>query len=214
MVAQINSQYLQQMGNFQIDRIFRNGRDTLQYLRSHPVDLVILDVYMPGISGIELLRQMRTEGIRSSVIMVTAATEVSTVDEALRLGIVDYLIKPFTFQRFHEAIRKYISKTTLLKQGVTVDQSMVDQLLPPTPPAKAVSEALPKGLNQNTLSFVYEVLQNAPSGRHTCESLSQVSGLSKVTVRRYLNYLLETGRILSSIDYETGGRPRVIYQLK
>ncbi len=215
MVAQINQQYLRRMGNFEIDGIFSNGQDTLEYLRSHPVDLVILDMYMPMVSGCELLRKMAAENINSAVIMVTAATEVQVVDEALRLGVVDYLIKPFSFQRFQEAIRKYLSQRNLLKSTVSVDQSVVDQLLRSEVPASAAEQGeLRKGLNQKTLAYIHEYLQEHAAEKHTCESISSASGLSKVTVRRYLNYLIETDQVLSSIDYETGGRPRVLYRLK
>lgn len=215
MVAQINQQYLRRMGNFEIDGIFSNGQDTLEYLRSHPVDLVILDMYMPMVSGCELLRKMAAENINSAVIMVTAATEVQVVDEALRLGVVDYLIKPFSFQRFQEAIRKYLSQRNLLKSTVSVNQSVVDQLLRSEVPASAAEQGeLRKGLNQKTLAYIHEYLQEHAAEKHTCESISSASGLSKVTVRRYLNYLIETDQVLSSIDYETGGRPRVLYRLK
>ena len=215
MVAQINQQYLRRMGNFEIDGIFSNGQDTLEYLRSHPVDLVILDMYVPMVSGYELLRKMAAENINSAVIMVTAATEVQVVDEALRLGVVDYLIKPFSFQRFQEAIRKYLSQRNLLKSTVSVDQSVVDQLLRSEVPASAAEQGeLRKGLNQKTLAYIHEYLQEHAAEKHTCESISFASGLSKVTVRRYLNYLIETDQVLSSIDYETGGRPRVLYRLK
>lgn len=215
MVAQINQQYLRRMGQFEIDGVFSNGQDALEYLRAHPVDLVILDVYMPVLSGNELLRIMAAESIKCAVIVVTAATEVQVVDEALRLGIVDYLIKPFSFQRFQDAIRKYLSQRSLLKSATSVDQAVVDQLLHSEVPSAAADQGeLRKGLNQKTLAYIHEYLQEHGAEKHTCESISSASGLSKVTVRRYLNYLIETDQVLSSIDYETGGRPRVLYRLK
>jgi len=214
MVAQINRQYLQQMGELRVDAVLSNGRDAWEFLQAHPVDLVVLDVYMPGITGTELLRRMRAENLRCAVIMVTAATEMSMVDEALRLGIVDYLIKPFSFSRFQEAVQKYLSKKDLLSSSDKADQAVVDRLLR-NEPARAVDHGeLRKGLNQKTLSYIYDYLREHAPEKHTCESLSAASGLSKVTIRRYLNYLIETGQVLSSIDYETGGRPRVLYRLK
>lgn len=215
MVAQINQQYLRQMGQFEIDGVFSNGQEALEYLRSHPVDLVILDMYMPVVSGNELLRKMVAENIKSAVIMVTAATEVQAVDEALRLGVVDYLIKPFSFQRFQGAINKYLNQFNLLKSATSVDQSVVDQLLRSEPLIPdAGQRELCKGLSQKTLSYIHEYLREHAAEKHTCESISSASGLSKVTVRRYLNYLIESDQVLSSIDYETGGRPRVLYRLK
>ena len=215
MVAQINQQYLRQMGQFEVDGLFTNGLEALEYLREYPVDLVILDIYMPVISGNELLRKLAAENIKCAVIMVTAATEVQAVDEALRLGVVDYLIKPFSFQRFQEAIRKYLSQRNLLKNTTLVNQAVVDQLLHSDSPTTSMDQGdLRKGLSQKTLLYILEYLQEHAAEKHTCESISAASGLSKVTVRRYLNYLIETSQVLSSIDYETGGRPRVLYCLK
>ena len=211
MVAQINGQYLRQLGDFRVEAVFSSGREALEHLRRSGADLVILDVYMPSMNGSELLRRMRGEGIPTAVIMVTAATEMRVVDEALRLGIVDYLIKPYTFDRFQAAIRKFLAKDNLLKSCTTVDQSVVDRLLLGGP---AAGTDLRKGLHQRTLAHVCEVLQGQRGEKHTCESISAATGLSKVTVRRYLNYLIETGQVVSSIDYETGGRPGVLYRVK
>lgn len=214
MVSQINQQYLQQFSDFKVDGVFRNGRDAWGYIYNYSPDLVILDVYMPIVSGIELLSRMRKENIKSSVIMVTAATETSVVDEALRMGIVDYLIKPFTFLRFQEAIQKYLNKINLLRSRTTVNQSVVDRLLNNEPISSTDHGELRKGLNQNTLTTIYDFLKSHSVEKHTCESISSYVGLSKVTIRRYLNYLIEAGIVLSSIDYETGGRPRVLYHMK
>ena len=90
---------------------------------------------------------------------------------------------------------------------------MVDRLLG-NQPARTTGRALPKGLNAKTLESIREALFRAPEGDHTCESISAVSGLSRVTVRHYLNYFIETGFLTSSIDYEPGGRPRVLYRVK
>ncbi|MEG2176699.1 MAG: response regulator [Oscillibacter sp.] len=214
MVATINQQYLERAGDFTVDGMFNNGKDAWGYLSAHQTDLVILDVYMPGFSGMELLKRLRAENSKSAVIMVTAATEMSVVDEALRLGIVDYLIKPFSFQRFQEAISKYLTKMNLLKSGTRVNQAVVDRLLNNEVSLDLENGELQKGLNQKTLQYIYDYLQEHAAEKHTCESISQASGLSKVTIRRYLNYLIEIGGVLSSIDYETGGRPRVLYRLR
>ncbi len=214
MIARINSEYLDKCGEFAVRKIAHNGRDALEYLRSNAVDLVILDVYMPGISGIELLRTIRAEQIRAAVIMVTAASEMKVVQEALRLGIVDYLIKPYTFARFQEAALRYIQKMNLLTNHQTASQSMIDRLVSNDFMQQTERSTLRKGLNQQTLRSIQEHMQLSPQDYFTCEGLAQAIGLSKVTVRRYLNYLIETEQITSSIDYETGGRPRVLYHLK
>ena len=68
------------------------------------IDLIILDVYMPQMSGTELLLQLRAEGVDADVIMVTSANDAKTVNDAARLGAVDYLVKPFAYERFRQAL--------------------------------------------------------------------------------------------------------------
>lgn len=214
MVAQLNAQYLSQLPELQVDAVFSNGRDALIYLQTHDVDLAILDMYMPMYDGLEFLRSIRGGGIQTCVIMITAATEMKVVEEALRLGIEDYIIKPFTFARLQEAVQKYLSKTTLVKSSAKANQAVVDQLLNNDFASEAVTRDLRKGLNAKTLQSIENLLREDRDQAHTCESISLASGLSKVTVRNYLNYLIEIGRLRSSIDYGTGGRPRVLYRLK
>lgn len=215
MVAEINKEYLLRFSDFKVDRIFTNGRDALEYLRQNPVDLAILDQYMPVLSGNELLREMRGSNIRTAVIMITSAAEAVIVEESLRYGIVDYLIKPFTFSRFEEAIQRFLAMKTLLKTTPVVSQKDVDLLLRSSAEDIHIAQsALGKGLNQRTLEHIQDYLREHLADKHTSKSISEAVGLSGVTVRRYLNYLIETDQINSTIDYETGGRPRVLYHLK
>lgn len=213
MLAQINAAYLDRMEGFQVRGIFSNGQEALEFLQKEPVELAVADVYMPVCSGVEMLRQLRGSGIQTAVIMITAATEMQVVDEALRLGIEDYIIKPFSYDRLRDSVLRFRDKTSLVQGSDRVDQSVVDRLLGNQPRPRSEKE-LPKGLNAKTLASVRAVLDRDQSGDHTCESLSAASGLSRVTVRHYLNYLIETGVLTSAIDYETGGRPRVLYRLK
>lgn len=214
MVAQIDRQYLRDAGSFHIAPIARNGEEALGYLRKNPVDLVILDVYMPGTNGIEVLRKIREEHMHTSVIMVTAATEMGTVEEALQLGAVDYLIKPFSAQRFKDAVHKFLVKENLARNNEVADQNIADQLFHTGVEQSKWQQELCKGLNQKTLACIYNYMQQHAGEQYTCESLSAVCGLSKVTVRRYLNYLIENGQADSTVDYETGGRPRLVYMLR
>lgn len=214
MVAKLNGQYLSQLEGVCVDACFSNGRDALNYLQEHPVEVAVLDVYMPHMSGLELLRAIRGAGIQTSVIMITAATEMQVVEEALRLGIEDYIIKPFSYQRLQDAIRKCRDKASLVKSSPRADQSVVDQLLGSSFSPESATRDLRKGLNAKTLASIEALIRENPETPHTCESISQASGLSKVTARHYLNYLMETGVLRSGIDYETGGRPRVLYRLK
>lgn len=214
MLAQLNAQYLSQFPQLQVAAAFSNGRDALSYLQEHEIQLAVVDVYMPTLNGLELLRSIRSLGLQTAVIMITAATEMSVVEEALRLGIEDYVIKPFSFTRLQEAVQRYLARMNLVKNSKRADQTIVDKLLNNDFSGEDRSRDLRKGLNGKTLQSIENLLREERNQAHTCESISQSSGLSKVTVRNYLNYLIETGQLESSIDYGTGGRPRVLYKLK
>ena len=212
MVAQLNAAYLERLEGVAVAGVFGNGQEALEYLRENPVELAIMDVYMPVCSGIELLRRLRAEWNRTAVILITAATEMAVVDEALHLGIEDYIIKPFSYDRLRESVLRVRDKTSLVRGSGTVSQDVVDKLLGNTARPR-VDTPLPKGLNAKTMTAIRAVLGRDPGGTHTCESISAASGLSRVTVRHYLNYLIDTGELSSAIDYETGGRPRVLYRV-
>lgn len=209
MVARLNAEYLNKLEDFSVVGQFSNGLDALSYIRTNPVDLAIVDVYMPVCSGIEMLRRLRGEWIRTAVIMITAATEMDVVREALHLGIEDYIIKPFSYDRLRESVLRFRDKTKLVHRSEKVSQDMVDKLL--GNPIPSPTAPLPKGLNPRTLDTIRDAVKQE-AGDHTCESISETSGLSRVTVRHYLNYLIEIGEMTSAIDYETGGRPRVLYR--
>ena len=213
LVAQLNAAYLSRIDGFQVTGVFTNSLDALTSLRENPVELAIVDVYMPVCTGVELLRRVRSEQLPTAIIMVTAATEMPVVEEALRLGIEDYIIKPFSYDRLRDSVLRFRDKTSLVRHTDRASQDMVDRLLG-NQPARPPEKVLPKGLNAKTLESIREVLFREPDGNHTCESISAASGLSRVTVRHYLNYFIETGFLTSAIDYETGGRPRVLYRVK
>ena len=213
MVAQLNAAYLSRLEGFRVTGIFSNGQEALSYLKENPVELAVIDVYMPLCSGIELLRRLRSDRIPTAVILVTAANEMPVVEEALLLGIEDYIIKPFSYDRLRESVLRFLDKTSLVQASEKVSQDMVDRLLG-NQPRKPSERVLPKGLNAKTLESIRAVLDRDPGGNHTCESISAASGLSRVTVRHYLNYLIDIGVLTSAIDYETGGRPRVLYRVK
>ena len=104
MIASINQTFLSRDPRFSLAAVFHSGQEALEWLRKRPVELLILDVYMPRMSGLELLRELRAEEITLDVIMVTAANDSKTVDALLKLGVADYLVKPFTARRFQQAL--------------------------------------------------------------------------------------------------------------
>lgn len=208
MISALNRRFLEKDGRFRVEAEFPSGTKALRWLSSHPADLVLLDVYMPVLSGPELLRELRTRGVEADVIMITAAHDTQTIHELLKLGIVDYLVKPFTRPRFQQALDTFCRNRAALDKSGAVSQSEIDRLLH----TKPEEGSLPKGLQATTLDTVRAALKKAGE-ETTCEELAAETGLSTVTVRRYLAHLLESGEAESRINYDTGGRPSVSYRL-
>ena len=211
MVAMINEQYVCRNKNFQVIKSCRNGQEALNYLDNNTVDLIIMDVFMPYMDGIEALKKIREKKIDTEVIMVTAANDPVTLEETMHLGVIDFLIKPFAFERFQVALEKFASKTEALR-GVhgTIDQSYVDSLISNGIQSNYNDSGLPKGIQEKTLKLLMDYMKNT-SGWIPGDKISEDVGLSSVTVRHYMNYLSEIKEIRSTINYSTGGRPSVLY---
>ena len=212
MVAMINEQYVNRHKDFKVVGKCKDGELALSYIQENPVDLIILDVFMPRMNGFETLRDLRKEHKSVDVIMVTAANDRESLEEALHLGIVDYLVKPFTFDRFKIALDKFISQKKLLQDFDTLNQSNIDFIIDKT--KKTSQEVFPKGIQDKTLQAILSCLKNNRSKEITSDFISEQTGLTAVTVRRYMSYLEENGTVIGELNYETGGRPCMYYYLK
>lgn len=221
MVAKINRLYLQQIPGIQITGICTDGNSALESVRKEEPDLIVLDQYMPGLTGLELLQILRQEHFGCDVIMITAANSRDQIMKAINLGVIDYLVKPFEFERFRQAVEKHIRKQQLLENKSELSQEEVDRLVqgnPLRPSSMNKTAGIPtnmeKGIQAETLHILLDQLAKRPEELFNCDQLSQLCSLSKVTVRRYMNYLIEIDKVESVVDYRTGGRPRLLYRLK
>ena len=212
MVAAINARYLKANDQLRLVGSFANGQDALSYLQNHPVDLAVIDYYMPILNGRDFIFQCRLEHISLDVIMITANNAAQEVAEIMRLGAVDYLVKPFTQERFAQAIQRYLDQKEAFQSGLQLSQTEIDKVLAPGAGTAAEPSLLDKGLQQQTLDKILEYLKSNRQTFFSSEEISREVGLSRITVRRYMNYLLETGVIVSQVDYTTGGRPSIRYR--
>ena len=210
MVAMINEQYVCKNKQFKVVGSCRNGRDALDFLEKNPADLVIMDVYMPDMDGLETLKNIRQKKIQTEVIMVTAANDVATLEDTMHLGVIDFLIKPFAYERFQIALEKFISNRNAFRDSPVLNQSSVDSII--TNAKKVSSKEYPKGIQEKTLGLIRDYFEKN-SGWLSGEVIAENVGLSSVTIRRYMNFLVGSGEVEESINYETGGRPSMLYKL-
>jgi response regulator of citrate/malate metabolism len=210
MVAHIHTHYFNELKNFEILKVIDNGLDAYEYLSAHSddVDLVILDVHMPKMSGLELLKRLREEGNQVSVIPITAINDNKTISEFLNLGVIDYLVKPFTQERFNQAVYRCELKYKAFANQ-KLSQSDIDQMF-----SHKNEVELPKGLQEKTLTYILEKLSDMKKQLLDVEDISKITNLSKVSLRKYLDYLVDNNTIEKKIDYGTVGRPKYKYYIK
>jgi len=211
MVAHIHKLYLDELKSFEIINVIDNGLDACSYIMEHSgnIDLVILDVHMPKLNGLEMLKLLREENNDISVIPITAINDNNTISEFMNLGVVDYLVKPFSQERFNQAVFKCELKYKLFASNNKLSQSEIDQIFN----TKAES-VLPKGLQENTLNYIVSKISDLKGKFVDIEDISELTNLSKVSLRKYLDYLIELGGISKRIEYGEVGRPKYKYHIK
>ena len=209
MVAMINEQYVRRNKQFSVCGSCRNGQEALDYLATDKVDLIIMDVYMPFMDGVVTLKQIREKKFNTEVIMVTAANDTATLENTMHLGVIDYLIKPFAYERFQVALEKFAAKMSALHGTSILDQNSVDNII--TSVKKNVSKDYPKGIQEKTLQLILSYLKEQ-RGWISGDSIAENVGLSGVTIRHYMSYMVSVGKAEERINYETGGRPCVLYK--
>lgn len=185
-------------GNAAIARVARGG-----------VDLVLLDMAMPGLHGLEVCRALHDLPEAPDVLVVTAARDLATVRTAIRYGVVHYLVKPFTFAALRERLESYATyRQASAGQRPVTDQGEIDAALAALrSPAENV---LPKGMSRETLDRVRGALREAGGGL-TAGQTAEATGLSRVTARRYLEHLVSQGTVTREPVYGHSGRPTLKY---
>ncbi len=208
-VAAIHRGYLERVGGFGVVGEARTVEAAVDLIERLHVDLVLLDIYLPDGSGLDVLRRIRSTG-RShvDVIVITAARDVDTLRTALQGGAVHYLVKPFEFNAFREKLESYAAMRTQLAQMRELDQVGVDRAVGTL---RSGAAALPKGLSTATLELVLRTLREARTDLSAVE-VAKRTGLSRVTSRRYLDHLVRSGTVELTMRYGSAGRPEHRYR--
>jgi CitB family two-component system response regulator MalR len=207
MVAELNSRLIRTMDGFGMPVVLGDARDALAYLENNSVDLILLDIYLPGMNGLELLSRIRDLRYPIDVLVISAARDSHSIQTALRAGAVDYLIKPFDFERLRQALLAYENRIRLIREHEKLTQKDLDAGILPKEGADAEAAlTLPKGLDRFTLSIISNCLQEIHEP-FTTEELSRRVGLSRVSVRKYLEHFCESGQLEKEASYGAVGRP-------
>ena len=217
IAADAHAIYVSRMAGFSLAGTAPDGQSALRLLAEFanagsPVDLVLLDMNLPDLHGLDVARRMHSSGLFADIIAITAVRELNIVRSAVSIGVVQYLIKPFTFATFADKLKSYrafrdqLASSGNPKSGASqsdVDQAFASLRSPTELP-------LPKGLSPSTLESVKDLVRSGDKPVSAVE-VTEALGMSRVTARRYLEYLADAGTVTRAPRYGTPGRPENEY---
>jgi response regulator of citrate/malate metabolism len=209
-VARIHSVFVDRVEGFRTIGVATNGAEALAMASRLVPDLILLDLYLPDVFGLDLLNQMRVAGVEGDVIVISAANESETVERALKLGAANYLLKPFTLDDLAGRLSEYRSQHQRRLRPLVGDQAEVDRIFGRSEPITA--ESLPKGMSPETAELILATLREQTDER-SAQECAAVVGISRVSARRYLEFFVSQGRAQVSLRYGSRGRPERRYRL-
>ncbi|MCJ0586402.1 response regulator, partial [Enterococcus cecorum] len=211
LIQRIHQGYLQKIdATFQIV-VGKDLDEARQFLKSNAIDLILLDIHLNGAHGLDLLSEIDGLTKVPDVIIISAATQSQFAQQALQAGVIDYLIKPFTFERFQQAIQKWQQKRSMLQQEF-IDQASLDALFQPAVTNNPTIE-IEKGLSKDTLIQILNHLKNRQTS-FTIQELATELSLSHVSIRKYIQFVEQHQILTSETIYLKVGRPYQRYHLQ
>ncbi|GAB2325440.1 response regulator [Streptomyces variabilis] len=214
-VARVHRAYVERVDPFRVVGVAGSGEQALSAVGALRPDLVLLDLYLPDVFGLDVIPRLRTAGHDCDVMVVSAAREADAVRGAVRHGVVDYLLKPFDFEDLRGRLERYAAQRGMLRDTVVRGQADVDRVLAgaamsvPTVPSGL--RRLPKGMSAETAGLVERTLREA-EGSLSASECARLTGVSRVSARRYLEYFHAVGAAEVSLRYGATGRPERRYR--
>ena len=215
--AKIYKQFTEKIEGFEASAIANSGKEALAYLQNFKPQLILLDIYLPDMNGIDLLRAIRIKYRGIDIIPITAANDAETITEAIRGGVFSYLIKPIDVKKFSDELNRYKLTMEQLQIKKTMNQKEIDTFFSladhPNPKQNQQEKQLPKGIDKFTLMRVRDKLR-IETGSVSAEELAVLLGITDSTARKYLEYLSSIDEMEVDIQYGSVGRPERKYKWK
>ncbi|WP_027721748.1 response regulator [Maridesulfovibrio zosterae] len=216
-IAGLHRRFTERVEGFKVVAIAQGLDDAKTMIELYKPDLILLDLYFPEGTSLDLLREIRMQGIETDVILITAAREMGTLKDALRGGVFDYIIKPVILDRFVACLKKFEKYHHRLCSEATIEQKDVDSMMNFSPASSLQpphTESLPKGIDPLTLKKIKAVFEESITDSEkgaSAEDVGEIIGASRSTARRYLEYMVSIGEIYPDVVYGTVGRPERKY---
>ncbi|MGO2002546.1 MAG: response regulator [Staphylococcus equorum] len=214
MVAQINQQFIKKIDDQTSVDIASNVKEAIKHIENKEIDLLLLDIYMPEENGLTFLKYIREQGYKIDAILITAATDIEEIQTAFRYGAVDYLIKPFDFERFQQSLLRYKKGLTFFNKTSSINQTDIDAEFLNKEIVDRDSELkLPKGVTEATLQVIIDKMKYFEENEFSTDDISKRVNISRVSVRKYLKFLTDIEVLEESLNYGIG-RPINFYKVK
>lgn len=211
-VAGIHEEFLEKISGFEVVGKALNGKETLHLVNETSADLVLLDIFMPDILGTKLIMEMRGLKPELDIIMISAATDKEMIEEAIRKGLFDYIIKPVKIDRFTETLEKYKRTKRFLDSNSEIDQQFLDEYFGLANATESNIKETPKGIDPLTLEKIEQIMFEM-NGGITAEEMGVKIGASRTTARRYLEHLISERTCAAELEYGIVGRPERKYHI-
>ncbi|MFC6355221.1 response regulator [Luethyella okanaganae] len=213
MVARTHERVVDQSPGFRVVGVAHTGAEALELIGGLRPQLVLLDMYLPDMSGLDVIRRSREAGDEVDFLVLSAAREADMVTAALQGGIVSYLLKPFKISELQARLAGYAERRRVLGGSGELEQSDLDlafgSVAAPTSAASAVA-SLPKGLSRETAALIERELKERKPDVAASEC-GEILGLSRVVARKYLEYFVHRGDATVTHRYGHTGRPQRRY---
>lgn len=210
-IAEIHRHFTEKVKGFNVCGMADSLEDAEKMSQLLEPDLILLDLYFPEGRGTEILWKLRARRQATDVILITAAKELEPLQEAIRGGVFDYILKPVMFPRFQEALLRFRDHRQQLQIDTTINQQEVDRLLHPYKDSSPGEPEYPKGIDPLTLKKIRKVFEQPHPTGFSAEEVGAQIGASRTTARRYLEYLTACGQLSAELIYGAVGRPERKY---
>jgi response regulator of citrate/malate metabolism len=214
MVAKVHAGFVAALDGFEVVGTAATGAQALTEAERLAPDLILLDVYLPDMTGLEVLRRLRAAGTSADVMVISAARDVDSIRSALHGGVLHYLVKPFDRRTFETRLRDYARLRAEFSEIQEAGQGDVDRVFGRLRGAAPAAVATPKGIAPETLELVRQVLGAAGADGLSATECSERTGLARVSARRYLEQLVTVGEADVRQRYGTAGRPERRFTLR
>lgn len=212
-VASVHVGFVEAVPGYTVVGQAHTAAEALRAAETLRPDLVLLDIYLPDGDGLSVVRELLTTPAPPAVMVISAAKDLATVRQAIQLGAIHYLVKPFGFAEFAErleAFRRARGDADAFPANAT--QQDVDRLFDLFRPSTAAQADELRRLAP-TLQAVLDAI-TAGASPLSANDVAAAIGVSRTTAQRALSQLEQSGVLRLELRYGTTGRPENLYAVK